>query len=126
MKRLTGYFALSAIAAALLFWPAGAQTAPQHKITLTMTPSATAVTLNIYRGTVSGGPYVKIGSLPSTPSVAGAALSYADTTGTGGTKYFYVATAVDANGFESVYSNEASATFAKNPDPPTGLAAVAN
>jgi fibronectin type 3 domain-containing protein len=57
---------------------------------------------NLYRGTVSGGPYTKItGSLvPST--------SYVDNSVTSGQTYFYVATTV-ANSMESSYSTEVTA-----------------
>lgn len=58
---------------------------------------------NVYRSTVSGSSYTKINS----SLVAG--LNYADSTVQSGTTYYYVATAVDSNGNESVYSNEASA-----------------
>jgi hypothetical protein len=58
---------------------------------------------NVYRGTQSGGPYGKIN--PSlVPSTA-----YTDSTVASGTTYYYVTTAVDSNGQESIYSNEAQA-----------------
>jgi fibronectin type 3 domain-containing protein len=75
-----------------------------HAAILTWTPSTSVgVTgYNVYRGTVSGGPYVLLRSVN--------ALTYADTTGTSGSTYFWVITAVQASQ-ESVHSNEVSATI---------------
>ncbi len=57
----------------------------------------------VYRSTQSGGPYTKLNAtLVST-------TSFSDNTVAPGTTYFYVATAVDANGVESVVSNETQA-----------------
>jgi len=76
----------------------------QHSVALTWNASTSTVSgYNVYRGTVSGGPYTKINvSLV-------AVLNYTDSTVQSGTTYFYVTTAVDSSGSESVYSNEVSA-----------------
>ncbi len=75
-----------------------------HNVSLTWTASPSAVAgYNVYRGTVSGGPYTKI-----TPSLV-AGTSYLDATVAAGTTYFYVVTAVDSSGQESVFSNESTA-----------------
>jgi fibronectin type 3 domain-containing protein len=58
---------------------------------------------NVYRSTVSGSGYVKLNS-----SLV-ATLTYTDSTVQSGTTYFYVTTAVDSSGNESVHSNEVSA-----------------
>jgi len=58
---------------------------------------------NVYRSAVSGSGYIKINS-----SLV-AVLSYTDSTVQSGTTYFYVTTAVDSTGNESMYSNEVSA-----------------
>ena len=82
---------------------AGIQTASQSvDLSWTASPSP-GVAYNVYRGTVSGGPYVKLNSstVPGT--------SYTDTTVTSGQTYFYVVTAVDSNNNESIYSNQVSA-----------------
>lgn len=99
----------------------------QHNIALTWSASATSgVNYNIYRGMATGGPYTKITATPVT------GLTYADTTGTGGTKYFYVETAVCTaacpSGItgESAFSNEASATFLASPAAGGSLAATSN
>ena len=58
---------------------------------------------NVYRGTISGGPYTKINSAldPIT--------TYIDISVSGETTYYYVTTAVDSDGDESSYSNEVEA-----------------
>ena len=60
---------------------------------------------NIYRGTTSGGPYVKINATLVIP------LTYTDSSVTSSTIYYYVTTAVDPTGIESAYSNQASANI---------------
>jgi hypothetical protein len=76
----------------------------QHSVMLTWNASTSTVPgYNVYRSTVSGSTYTKINSslLP--------ALTYADSSVQSGVTYFYVTTAVDSTGAESVYSNEVSA-----------------
>ncbi|HET8925075.1 MAG TPA: choice-of-anchor D domain-containing protein [Candidatus Acidoferrum sp.] len=77
----------------------------QHSVALTWNASTSSnVTgYNVYRTTTSGTGYVKINS-----SLIGV-LSYTDSTVQNGTTYFYVTTAVDSSGNESVFSNEVSA-----------------
>jgi fibronectin type 3 domain-containing protein len=71
-----------------------------HTVALSWTGStSTVASYNLYRSTVNGTGYVKIGSTLST------ILSYTDTTVQNGTTYYYVATAVDGSGNESAYSN---------------------
>lgn len=64
--------------------------------------TSTVAGYNVYRATVSGGPYTKVNSslVPGT--------MYLDAV-PGGQTYYYVATAVDASQNESVYSNAATA-----------------
>ena len=77
-----------------------------HSVALTWTASTSSVVgYNVYRSTTSGGPYTLITGSP----VSG--TTFTDTTVQAGVTYFYVVTAVDANGNESVNSNEASATI---------------
>ena len=77
----------------------------KKKIQLTWVQSGSpGVTQNkIYRSTVSGGPYGLIATIPATTSFNNTGL-------TSGTTYFYVVTAVNSAGLESVASNQASAT----------------
>lgn len=78
--------------------------AVQHSASLSWTSSKTTgvVGYNVYRGTVSGGPYAQVGSL-------GSGLTYMDSGVTAGQTYYYVVTAVDSTGTESVFSNQAQA-----------------
>ena len=58
---------------------------------------------NIYRGTITGGPYARINATLD-PNI-----TYNDTAVQDGVTYYYVTTAVDNQGQESSYSNESSA-----------------
>ena len=91
--------------------PAADLTASQVGLTWTASPTATVTGYNVYRGTMSGGPYTKVNGSP----VAGS--PFTDTTVTTGTMYYYVVSAVDTNNVESVFSNEASATPEAPPHP---------
>jgi len=90
----------------------------KHTATLTWIPATGDVTFNVYRSTVSGSGYVKIGNTTNP--------TFIDTTGVGGTQYFYVVTGVDTGGDESANSSEVGATFLSNPGTPTGLKVVNN
>jgi hypothetical protein len=79
--------------------------APQHSVSLSWSPSTSTVTgYNVYRGTSTGGPYNVIDSNES-------GTAFTDNSVQAGQTYFYVVTAVDAQGNESVYSNQAKATI---------------
>ncbi|MFQ5663238.1 MAG: choice-of-anchor D domain-containing protein [Terriglobia bacterium] len=77
----------------------------QHQVDLLWDPSTTAnvAGYNVYRAIQSGGPYMKLNQ-----NLIGA-TTYTDATVVSGTTYFYVTTAQDGNGVESVFSNEAVA-----------------
>jgi hypothetical protein len=78
----------------------------QHSVALNWNASTSTVSgYNVYRSAVSGGPYAKINS-----SLV-AILTYTDSTVQSGTTFYYVTTAVDSSGDESVDSNGASATI---------------
>lgn len=68
--------------------------------------SATLQGYNVYRSTVSGGPYSKI-----SPTVATSTLLFTDTTPVSGKQYFYVVTAVDTSGVESAASTQVAVTI---------------
>ncbi len=73
----------------------------QHTVTLSWNASTSTVSgYNVYRGTVSGGPYAKL------DASLDAATTYADSTVQSGQAYYYVTTAVDSAGAESGYSNQ--------------------
>ena len=78
---------------------------PPHSVSLTWMPSTSSgVSYNVYRGTVSGGPYNLLkGGVSST--------AYTDSNVQSGSTYYYVTTAVDASGAQSVYSDEAQAVI---------------
>src|SRR5712664_1325252 len=79
--------------------------ASSHSVTLNWTASTTAVVgYNVYRSTVSGGPYAQLNSSLVLPT------SYTDSTVHLSQIYYYVVTSV-ATGAESVDSNEASAAI---------------
>jgi hypothetical protein len=65
-------------------------------------PSTDVTGYNVYRSTVSGGPYTKLDSAPVQ------ALDYTDSTVQSGTDYFYVVTSVESSGAQSSYSSQIS------------------
>jgi hypothetical protein len=78
----------------------------QHSVGLGWSASTSSVSgYNVYRGTASGGAYTKINSSLLS------ALSYTDENVQAGDTYYYVTTAVDSSGDESVNSNQVSATI---------------
>ena len=76
-------------------------TAGNAQVSLSWTASAGATSYNVKSSTTNGGPYLTVSSPTGT--------SYTNTGLTNGTPYYYVVTAVNANG-ESGNSNQASAT----------------
>jgi hypothetical protein len=80
--------------------------ASSHWVDLTWdSPGSSVVGYNVYRGSVSGGPYSKINS------ALDASTAYTDNAVTAGQTYYYVTTAVDGSGNESGYSNQAQAVI---------------
>jgi len=78
----------------------------QHTVGLNWGASTSSVAgYNLYRSTVSGSSYSKVNS----SLLAG--TSYSDPTVQSGQTYYYVATAVDGSGNESVYSNQVAAAI---------------
>lgn len=80
---------------------------PQHSVGLSWNASGSqgVVGYNVYRGGVSGGPYSQVNTSLD------ANTNYTDNQVVAGQTYYYVATAVDGNGVESGYSNEAQAVI---------------
>lgn len=84
----------------------GTGTAPtQHTVDLAWGSSADAVGYNIYRGTVSGGPYTVINSSLDSST------AYSDDTVASGQTYYYVVTAVNSDSDQSGYSNQTRAVI---------------
>lgn len=78
----------------------------QPYVTLSWVASTSSVVgYNVYRGTVSGGPYSS--KLTSSPV---ATLTFTDSSVVAGQTYYYVVTAVNSSGVESADSSPASAT----------------
>jgi hypothetical protein len=81
-----------------------------HSVTLNWVASVTpSVSYNVYRGTVSTGPYTKVNS----SLISGTA--YTDSAVQAGQTYYYVATAVDINGNESAFSSPAAQAVIPTP-----------
>ncbi|HXM91844.1 MAG TPA: hypothetical protein VN974_09850 [Candidatus Dormibacteraeota bacterium] len=75
-----------------------------HTVSLSWAPALTGVTgFKTYVSMVSGGPYVQMGSVPSTTP------AYSDSSVQSGHTYFYVVTAVNSTNQESLYSSEVAA-----------------
>jgi len=85
----------------------GSGAAPvNHSVTLGWAPSSSLFAgFNVYRGSLSGGPYTKV----NTALIS--ATSFVDASVASGQTYHYVATEMDSTGAESVYSAEVIATI---------------
>jgi len=77
-----------------------------HSVDLSWNASSVAVAgYNVYRGAQSGGPYTKL------TAALQVTTNYSDANVQSGLRYFYVVTAVDTLGKESLHSNEAVAVI---------------
>jgi len=80
--------------------------APTYSVSLSWDSSTSPVVgYNVYRGTISGGPYTKINSAVDASTV------YTDKSVQDGQTYYYVTTAVAGDGNESSYSNQTQAVI---------------
>ena len=78
----------------------------QHTVGLSWSPSTSHVVgYNVYRGTLSGGPYTRLTSSPQPGT------TFIDSTVQSGRTYYYVTTGVNTSLVESGYSNQAKATI---------------
>jgi fibronectin type 3 domain-containing protein len=114
MRRLLTTSAMLLLALVLAASGAGQQTAekvlnivvtwePVAELAWDASPTPTVVGYHAYRSDQNGGPYVRLNSavIPG--------LTYDDETVEKGLTYYYVVRALDANGLESVPSNQATA-----------------
>lgn len=89
-----------------------------HSVTIAWTYTQgtdLAVGFNVYRSTVTGGPYTQI----NTTLIPINTLTFTDSIVVGGTSYFYVVDAQDANGVHSAQSLESlAAVIPQNPTTP--------
>lgn len=82
----------------------GSNPPPPPSVTLSWDGSPPPVSgYNVFRGTVSGGPYSQLNS------TLDPATAYTDTTVVSGQVYYYVTTAVNSSGEQSTYSNQVTA-----------------
>jgi len=80
-----------------------------YTVSLTWSDSGSGVVgYNVFRGGVSGGPYTQINSALD-PTTA-----YTDNAVAAGQTYYYVVTAVNANGVQSAYSSQTQAVIPDN------------
>ena len=91
-------------------------TAGNQQVALTWNASSGATSYNVGRATTTGGPYTTISSPTTT--------SFADSTVTNGTTYYYVVSAANSAG-TSANSSQVTATPTAPPAAPTGLTATA-
>jgi hypothetical protein len=79
--------------------------ASAHSVSLAWNPSSSGAVVgyNVYRGTITGGPYTKINSALESSTAFG------DANVAAGKTYFYVVTGVDGGGTESGFSNQVKA-----------------
>jgi fibronectin type 3 domain-containing protein len=85
--------------------PAQSSAVGSHEVTLSWNPSISSgvVGYNVYRGTVSGGPYARMNSSVVTVT------SFSDNAVQPSQTYFYVVTSINLDDVESSYSNEVMA-----------------
>jgi hypothetical protein len=103
----------------MLCLAAGSYSQTYTTLTWTASTSSGVSGYNVYRGTVSGGPYTLLTTTPVTTT------TYQDSTVTAGTTYYYVVKAV-AGSTSSAYSNVASDTIpAGNPNMSKGTVSIA-
>jgi|SRR5579871_1160203 len=84
----------------------GSTASSGHSATLSWNNGdATAVTYNVYRSGVSGGPYLPLNNSPLSTT------TYKDSAVIAGATYYYVVTETNSSGVESLFSSEVPATI---------------
>ncbi len=85
--------------------PTPTPASPQaHSVAISWQPSASpgVTSYNVYRSTVSGGPYQRVGNVST--------ASFTDNSVTAGTTYYYVVTSLNGSQIESAASSEIKTT----------------
>ncbi len=95
--------------------PAGLTASPGNAILLNWDPTLAAITYNVKRATVSGGPYTTLTNVPI--------ATFTDSSVVSGAAYYYVVSAVSSLG-ESSNSVEAGAGQCNVPAPPANVVAA--
>jgi Cep192 domain 4/Abnormal spindle-like microcephaly-assoc'd, ASPM-SPD-2-Hydin/HYDIN/CFA65/VesB-like, Ig-like domain len=83
----------------------GGGAAPSVSLSWAPSSSSDVIGYNVYRGTISGGPYTKLTASPIN------SLLDSDSNVSSGQTYYYVVTAVDSSNDESADSNQATASI---------------
>jgi Carboxypeptidase regulatory-like domain len=96
---------LSTANATAVNFTATAQAVHSVSLNWTASPTASVASYNVYRSTVSGSLFARV----NTTAING--LAFTDSTVQNGATYYFVATAVDTNGLESVFSNQVPAVI---------------
>jgi hypothetical protein len=81
------------------------QTVHSVDLTWSASPTPTVTGYNVYRSTVSGNLFARVNTGPLT------GLAFTDSTVQNGLTYYFVTTAVDTNGQESIFSNQVPAVI---------------
>lgn len=120
MKKLLGRVSLLY---ALYTWLPVLCSAATVNLAWDRSPDPGVAGYNIYRGTMSGGPYTKLNLMLIMQPATGMTPMYTDMTPTGSQlTYYYVVRAQSIGGVESANSNEV--VFNPPPSPPTNLRIV--
>lgn len=96
----------------------GQGTPHSNKVTWTLSTTSGVTSQKVYRGTVSGGPYTLLATIPD-----GTTTQYLDTNTTQGITHFYVLTALVGTN-ESIFTSQVSGgpDAGTNVNPQSGLA----
>jgi hypothetical protein len=96
---------LNAANATAVNFAATAQTVHSVDLTWSPSPTGTVTGYNVYRSTVNGSLFARVNTGPVT------GLAFTDSTVQNGLTYYFVTTAVDTNGLESIFSNQVPAVI---------------
>lgn len=125
MRKVLSFIPITVAIVTLLFWPGrGIGQSAQHGNFLSWSAPvvdanhSAASSYNVYRSTVSGGPYTLVSNVTTTSFIDPIAVL------TPGVTYFYVVRAVNTVGVEEQVAVEVSGTIPNAPGAVTGLVDV--